>query len=179
MMQFFHEARYRYYMIKKGRQEIHYSLANNNKGELTNQVNYPDKIHHISLRLWRWIKHRLSKVMNKSNEIPILAWATLTGTIIFNLITFVWHDSWVQTIYCLRLSVMKVKNDHCSKFANLSNGKKKPEKNQGFNGIRTRDLRVAGALLYQLSYEATHWERGLIYWVHISREEWNDVKCMK
>ena len=39
-------------------------------------------------------------------------------------------------------------------------GKKKPEKNQGFNGIRTRDLRVAGALLYQLSYEATHWERG-------------------
>ena len=74
---------------------------------------------------------------------------------------------------------MKVKNDHCSKFSNLSNGKKKPEKNQGFNGIRTRDLRVAGALLYQLSYEATHWERGLIYWVHISREEWNDVKYMK
>ena len=33
-------------------------------------------------------------------------------------------------------------------------------KNQGFNGIRTRDLRIAGALLYQLSYEATHWERG-------------------
>ena len=32
-------------------------------------------------------------------------------------------------------------------------GKKKPEKNQGFNGIRTRDLRVTGALLYQLSYE--------------------------
>ena len=37
-------------------------------------------------------------------------------------------------------------------------GKKKPEKkNQGFNGIRTRDLRIASALLYQLSYEATHW----------------------
>ena len=34
------------------------------------------------------------------------------------------------------------------------------KKNQGFKGIRTRDLRVAGALLYQLSYEATHWERG-------------------
>ena len=39
-------------------------------------------------------------------------------------------------------------------------GKKKPEKNQGFNGTRTRDLRVTGALLCQLSYEATHWERG-------------------
>ena len=33
-------------------------------------------------------------------------------------------------------------------------GKKKPEK--GFNGIRTRDLRDTGAMLYQLSYEATH-----------------------
>ena len=58
---------------------------------------------------------------------------------------------------------MNVQSDHCSKFSNLSNGKKKPEKNQGFNEIRTRDLRVTGALLYQLSYEATHWERGLIY----------------
>ena len=26
-------------------------------------------------------------------------------------------------------------------------GKKKPEKNQGFNGIRTRDLRDTGAML--------------------------------
>ena len=32
--------------------------------------------------------------------------------------------------------------------------------NQGFNGIRTHDLRDAGAMLNQLSYEATHWERG-------------------
>ena len=28
-------------------------------------------------------------------------------------------------------------------------------KKQGFNGIRTRDLRDTGAMLYQLSYEAT------------------------
>ena len=42
----------------------------------------------------------------------------------------------------------------------VKSGKKKPEKNQGFNGIRTRDLRDTGAMLYQLSYEATHWERG-------------------
>ena len=55
---------------------------------------------------------------------------------------------------------MKVKNDHRSKFSNLSNWKDEAWKNQGFNGIRTRDLRVTGALLYQLSYEATHWERG-------------------
>ena len=31
---------------------------------------------------------------------------------------------------------------------------------QGFNGIRTCDLRDTGAMLYQLSYKATHWERG-------------------
>ena len=37
---------------------------------------------------------------------------------------------------------MKVKNDHRSKF---SNWKEEAWKNQGFNGIRTRDLRVTGA----------------------------------
>ena len=39
-------------------------------------------------------------------------------------------------------------------------GKKKAEKYQDFNGIRTRDLRDTDAMLYKLSYEATHWERG-------------------
>ena len=57
-----------------------------------------------------------------------------------------------------------MKNDHRSKFSNLTEQLErrslKKNKNQGFNGIRTRDLRVTGALLYQLSYEATHWERG-------------------
>ena len=55
---------------------------------------------------------------------------------------------------------MKVKNDHRSIFSNLSNWKEEAWNNQGFNGIRTRDLRDAGAMLYQLSYEATHLERG-------------------
>ena len=55
---------------------------------------------------------------------------------------------------------MKVKNDNRSKFPNLSNWKEEAWKNQGFNGVRTRNLRVTGALLYQLSYEATHLERG-------------------
>ena len=67
--------------------------------------------------------------------------------------------------------------DHRSKLSNLSNWKEEAWKNQGFNGIRTCDLRDTGPKLYQLSYEATHWVRGqLIYWVHISREKWNDVK---
>ena len=30
----------------------------------------------------------------------------------------------------------------------------------GSNGIRTHDHRDTGAMLYQLSYEATHWEQG-------------------
>ena len=51
---------------------------------------------------------------------------------------------------------VKVKSDHRSKFSNLSNWKEEAWKNQGFNGIRTRDLRDTGAMLYQLSYEATH-----------------------
>ena len=47
-----------------------------------------------------------------------------------------------------------MKNDHGSKFSNLTNWKEEAWKNQGFNGIRTRDLRDTSAMLYQLSYEA-------------------------
>ena len=71
--------------------------------------------------------------------------------------------------------IVKVKNDHRSKFSNLSNCKEEAWKNQGFNGIRTRDLRDTGAMLYQLSYEATHWERGQRT-EFISPVEWNDMK---
>ena len=48
-----------------------------------------------------------------------------------------------------------MKNDHRSKFSNLSNWKEEAWKNQGFNGIRTHDLRDTGVMLYQLSYEDT------------------------
>ena len=71
---------------------------------------------------------------------------------------------------------MKVKNDPRSEFSNLSNWKEEAcKKNHGFNGIRTRDLRDTGAMLYQLSYEATHWEWGHFVEFISSREEWNDV----
>ena len=63
-------------------------------------------------------------------------------------------ESWIGK------NITKVKNDHRSKFSNLSNWKEEAWKNQGFNGIRTRDLRDTSAMLSQLSYEATHWERG-------------------
>ena len=56
---------------------------------------------------------------------------------------------------------MKVRSDHRNRFSNLSNWEEAwKKKNQGFNGIRTHDLRNNDAMLYQLSYEATHWERG-------------------
>ena len=39
------------------------------------------------------------------------------------------------------------------------------------SSIRTRDLRDTGAMLYQLSYEATHWERGQFIEFIYSRQE--------
>ena len=71
---------------------------------------------------------------------------------------------------------MKVKSDHRSKFSNLSNWKEEAWKNQGFNGIRTRDLRDTGAMLYQLSYEATRWERGqFIEFISSRAVKWREV----
>ena len=62
---------------------------------------------------------------------------------------------------------MKVKNDHRSKFSNLSNWKEEAWKNQGFNGIRTCDLREywCDALPTEL-WSPTLGVRS-IYWVHI------------
>ena len=44
--------------------------------------------------------------------------------------------------------IHKVKNDHCSKFSNLSNWKEEAWKNQGFNGIQPCDLRDTSVMLY-------------------------------
>ena len=57
--------------------------------------------------------------------------------------------------------------------SNLSNWKEKPAwKNQGFNEIR--DLRDTGAMLYQLSDKATHWERDQFI-EFISSVKWCEV----
>ena len=46
--------------------------------------------------------------------------------------------------------IMNVKSGHRSKFFNLSNWKEEAwKKNQGFNGIRTRDLGDTSAMLFQ------------------------------
>ena len=63
-------------------------------------------------------------------------------------------------------------------FSNLSNWKEEAWKlkNQSFNGIRTRDLHDTGAMLYQLSYEATNWERGqFIEFISSRAEKWCEI----
>ena len=70
-----------------------------------------------------------------------------------------WSIYEIIHIFELRLEI-EVSNDHRSKFSNLSNWEEEAWKNKGLNGIRTRDLRDTGAMLHQLSYESTHWERG-------------------
>ena len=45
-----------------------------------------------------------------------------------------------EIIHICTAVVDEVKSDHRSKFSNLSNWKEEAWKNQGFNGIRTRDL---------------------------------------
>ena len=50
------------------------------------------------------------------------------------------------------------------------------KKNQDFNGIQTRDLRDTSAMLYQLSYEATHWEQGkFIEFMYSRAVKWCEV----
>ena len=52
---------------------------------------------------------------------------------------------------------MKVKNDHRSKFSNLSYWKKKPEKKiRASTGFEPVTSAIPVRLLYQLSYEAMH-----------------------
>ena len=54
---------------------------------------------------------------------------------------------------------MKLKNDHRSKFSNLSSWKEEAWKKSGLQRVymkpRSR-VRDTGAILYQLSYEAKH-----------------------
>ena len=70
---------------------------------------------------------------------------------------------------------MKVESDQKLKFSNLSNWKEEAWKNHGFNRIRTRDLCDTAAMLYQVSYEATHWERGQFI-EFLSSRAVNDVR---
>ena len=59
---------------------------------------------------------------------------------------------------------MKVKNDHRSKFSNLSNWKEEAWKNQGFNGIRIGKFTAMIILHFQfqdISYPLTWTQKTL------------------
>ena len=61
----------------------------------------------------------------------------------------------VLHLYISLTILWKWRNDRRSE-RNLCICVKKPDKEiQGFNGVWTRDLEITGAMLYQLSYEAT------------------------
>ena len=91
-------------MIKKGWRETHCSLANDNKGELTNQVNSWQDTSYLTVTL----KMNKAQVIESHEQVKRDSYSSLDDTHpdshIQLIITFVWHDSWVQTIYCLRLS---------------------------------------------------------------------------
>ena len=86
------------------------------------------------------------------------------------------HQALPAEMVSKQKQLTKVKSDHHSKFSNLSNWKEEAWKNQGFDGIRTRDLRDTGAMLYQLSYEATYGERGqFIEFISSRAVKWCEV----
>ena len=74
----------------------------------------------------------------------------------WNDVKYIWNNSYIWT------AVVDQSEEWSSQlifqFKQLE--RRSLKKNQGFNGIQTRDLRDTGAMLYQLSYEAIHWERG-------------------
>ena len=59
-----------------------------------------------------------------------------------------------EIIHICTAVVDEVKSDHRSKFSNLSNWKEEAWKNQGFNGIRTRDLRDTATSLPMCGFKA-------------------------
>ena len=75
--------------------------------------------------------------------------------------------------------LMKVKNDHRRKFSNLSNWKEEAWKKSGLQ----RDSNPWPPRCRYVALPTELWSHTLgarsIDWVHISREEWNDVKYMK
>ena len=143
--------------------ESHIKVKNDHRGKFSNLSNWKEEA---------WKKSRLQLDSNswpprhRCDALPTELWRhTLVARPIYwvhisreewNNVRYIWNNSYIWTA----VVAVKVKNDLRSKFSNLSNWKEEAWKNQGFDGIRTRDLRDTGAMLYQLSYEATHWERG-------------------
>ena len=134
-----------------------------------------------------WKKSGLQRDSNpwppryRCDALPTELWShTLGARSICWVHIFPWGVKWCKYIWnnsCIWTAVIDESEEWSSQwifqFKQLE--RRSLKKNQGFNGIRTRDLRDTGAMLYQLSYEATHWEQGQFVEFISSREEWNDV----
>ena len=77
------------------------------------------------------------------------------------------------------MTILKVKSDHRSKFSNLSNWNEEAWKKR--SGLQW-DLNLWPPRYWCDALPTELWSHTLgaksIYWVHISSEEWNDVKYM-
>ena len=100
---------------------------------------------------WAMKPHIGSKVNLLSSFLPVQ----------WNRVKYIWNNSYLYCGMKWKWSMIIAVNFQFKQLERRSlKKKKKKKKNQGFNGIRTHDLRDTGAMLYQLSYEATHWEQG-------------------
>lgn len=63
-------------MIKKGWREIHYALANNNKGELTNQVNSWQDTSYLTVTL----KMNKAQVVESHEQVKRDSYSSLDNT---------------------------------------------------------------------------------------------------
>ena len=110
---------------------------------------------------WAMKPHIGSEVNLLSSYLPVQ----------WNDVKFIWNNSY---LYCGCRWKWRVIIAVNFQFKQLE--RRSLKKNQGFNGIRTRDLRDTGTMLYQLSYEATHWERGqFIEFISSRAVKWCEV----
>ena len=91
-----------------------------------------------------------------------------------NFLTVLFHD---LSLSFKIVDILKVKNDHRSNFSNLSNWKEEAWKKK--SGLQ-RDSNPWPPCCRCVALPTELWSHTLgarsIYWVHISHEEWNDVK---
>ena len=110
-----------------------------------------------------------------------LSWSP--SHVAFNYCLLYFYTTWWQQTLEIPETILlpqeelKVKNDHRSKFSNLSNWKEEAWKK--ISGLQ-RDSNPWPPRYWCVALPTELWSHTLgarsIYWVHISREEWNDVK---
>ena len=107
----------------------------------------------IKQRCWKRFRVKPFPSVERRRSHGISRWNELSR-VLPRVIIVLHREGWTLRVF--KKLVIEVKSDHRSKFSNSSNWKEEAWKeeaweNQGFNGIRTRDLRDTGAMLHQPS----------------------------